>query len=300
MFRRTGQNRIVAIACVALCLVVKVSGAADAKRENDGDEWSSLRKAVLARFDINHNGRLDSKEKAKAYRELTSRDDSDDGLNTLRDNLLARFDKNGNGKLERSEVRTALAKLNLKPQVAGAGQLSASMAPTESFSDRNRAAAAAIANDPTAAVALAAQQLTTTGIDSATAQELAIQRFDLNGDGVLDQSELALAQAMALRELATLASSGSTTTSLPLATMISTGITSTGTTSTGTSTSGMSGGCSGSGSGGGSGSGSSGASGSNGSSSTTNSAALPANNQGFGSPSFANFGARGFGGGRGR
>src|SRR5580704_11477962 len=296
MFLRTGQNRIVAIACVALCLVVKVSGAADAKRENDGDEWSSLRKAVLARFDINHNGRLDSKEKAKAYRELTSRDDSDDGLNTLRDNLLARFDKNGNGKLERSEVRTALVRLNLKPQVAGAGQLSASMAPTESFSDRNRAAA----NDPTAAVALAAQQLTTTGIDSATAQELAIQRFDLNGDSVLDQSELALAQAMALRELATLASPGATTTSLPLATTISTGTTGTGTTSTVTSTSGMSGGCSGSGSGGGSGSGSSGASGSNGSSSTTNSAALPANNQGFGSPSFANFGARGFGGGRGR
>jgi hypothetical protein len=59
MIRRTGQSRIVAIACVALCLVVKVSGAADAKRENDGDEWSSLRKAVLARFDFNHKGRAD-------------------------------------------------------------------------------------------------------------------------------------------------------------------------------------------------------------------------------------------------
>src|SRR5580704_2474082 len=106
--RRIGRNGIVAIACVASCLVVKYSGASDAKREKDGDELTSLRKAVLARFDFNQNGRLDSKEKAKAYRELLSKDNSDEELNGLRERLLSRFDKNANGKLERSEIRAAL------------------------------------------------------------------------------------------------------------------------------------------------------------------------------------------------
>jgi Ca2+-binding EF-hand superfamily protein len=282
--------------------VVKYSGAADAKRERDGDDLNSLRKAVLARFDSNHNGRLDCKEKARAYRELLSKDDSDDGLTTLRDQVLLQFDKNGNGKLERSEVRSALITVNSRAQVAKESQDSA---PTDKVLSAKQVAAA-VSQDPSAAVAFTAQQLTANGYDTVTAEAIAIQKFDLNGDGVLDQSELALAQAQILRQLSSLATTASTITT-PIIVTTGTGTTTTttgtGSSSSGSSTTGSM--CSGSGSG--SGSGSSGTSGSNTSGSstssgsgTTNSAASRLNNQAFGGPNIANFGARAFGGRRGR
>ena len=199
-----------------------------------------FRNAVLNRYDENHNGRLDSKEKALALRELTGRNTSDDDVNALRSQILARFDRNHNGKLERSEVRTALSTVNVKAQ-APANDPSASSASTATPADRRRVAAA-IQNDPTAAVAFTAQQLTKTGLDTDTAQVMAFQRFDLNGDGVLDQSELALAQSLLLQQLAQASAAASLLTPSTLAT------TTTGTTTTGTSTgstSSMSGGCSG-------------------------------------------------------
>ncbi len=72
----------------------------------------------------------------------------------------------------------------------------------------------------------------------ATAQVLAFQRFDLNGDGVLDQSELALAQAMLLRQLAQAAATTSTLQTTPLVSSTSTG------TTTSSQSGSMSGGCS--------------------------------------------------------
>jgi hypothetical protein len=287
---RTGRNGIVAIACVASCLVVKYSGAADAKREKDGDELNSLRKAVLARFDSNHNGRLDCKEKANAYRELLSRNESDDDLTAVRDLVLSQYDKNGNGKLERSEVRAALAAVNSRAKAA-----------SDEHALSARQIAAAVSQDPSAAIAFTAQQLTSNGYDKATAEAMAIDKFDFNGDGVLDESELAVAQAQLLQQLAMLNTPSATITTPIILT--STGTTTTGTSSTGTTTSGsssaggMAGGCSGSGSG----SGSTGTSGSGSStgSGTTNSAAARAGNQSF-SPNIGNFAAGGFGGRRGR
>jgi Ca2+-binding EF-hand superfamily protein len=278
---RTGRNRIVPIVCVVPFLVVIAYGAADAKRENDGDEANSLRKAVLARFDANHNGRLDSKEKSQALRELSGRDNSDSGLNSLRQRILAQFDKNDNGKLERSEIRAALATVN-GPSTGGTS------------SDRARTVQA-IKNDPSAAVA---QQLNNMGYDTVTAQAAAFERFDLNGDGVLDASELALAQSLALQQLA---SSGTTSTSVLatpvlVSTSTSTGTTGT-TTSTGSTTSGQTGGCSGMGSGS---SGTSGSTGSTGITPGARAASQQFNNQAFGSLSFATPGGRSFGGGRGR
>lgn len=297
--RRAGQNGIVALVLVASCLVVKFSGAADAKREIDGDEVASLRKAVLARFDSNHNGRLESKEKAKAYRELLSRDESDDGLNALRESMLVHFDKNGNGKLERSEVRAALMAVNSKARRAKDGDASAIASRGDKVLSVKQVAAV-VANDPSAAVAFTAQQLTANGYDTVTAEAIAIERFDLNGDGILDSSELAIAQAQTLQQLAALTTAASTITT-PIILTTGTGTTTTGTTSTGTSTTGtgsMAGGCSGSGSG----SGSSGTSGSGTStgSGTTNSAASRFNNLAFGGPSLGNFGQQAFGGRRGR
>jgi hypothetical protein len=300
--RRAGQNGIVALVCVASCLVVKFSGAADAKREKDGDEVASLRKAVLARFDSNHNGRLESKEKARAYHELLSRDESDDQLNALRDRVLVQFDKNGNGKLERSEVRTALRAVNSAAQRANDEQASATSARCDKALN-SKQVARAVANDPSAAVAFTAQQLTSNGYDTATAEAMAIDKFDLNGDGVLDASELAVAQAQTLQQLASLATTASTITT-PIIVTTGSGTTTTGTTSTGTATTGssssgsMAGGCSGSGSGSGS-SGTSGSSTSTGSG-LTNSAATRLSGQSFGNPSFASSGIQAFGGRRGR
>lgn len=287
-----------AIGCVVLCLVVKVSGAADAKRGRDGDEVSSLRKAVLARFDVNQNGRLDHTEKLKALRELTGRDNSDSELNALREQILDRFDKNGNDKLERSEARAALSALFPRPKTDGDDESQPATAATAatgstagtgagSLVDRGRATAA-IADDPTAAVALTAQLIASTGIDTSSAQQLALQRFDLNGDGVLDASELAAAQAQLLRLLAAASAISNTTgtsSTLPLVTYLpAAGTTSTSTTSTPTSTS-TSGMCSNMG---GSGTGSGSSSGSVSSSAllnalargTLNTAAVNANNRG--------------------
>jgi len=221
-------------------------------------------------------------------------------VNALRTQILARFDKNGNGKLERQEVRTALATVNPKSQPADGTQNSAAAAAIGTPSQRARLVAE-IVRDPSSAVIFTAQQLTSTGIDAATAQQLALQKFDLNGDGVLDASELALAQAALLQQLAQAAATTSTLQTTPLATTVTTGTT--GTTTTGTigttgTTGSMSGGCSG-GTSGTSGS-STGTTGTAGSSGTSSSAAQAANNQAFGNPSFAAARSRGFGGGRGR
>jgi Ca2+-binding EF-hand superfamily protein len=295
MTSRAMRSGILAIGSAILCLSASSSGAGDVKTAQKDDAATLFRKAVLERFDTNHNGRLDSKEKAAALRALTGRNQSDEDVNALRTQILARFDKNGNGKLERQEVRAALATVNPKSRPAESAQASA--ATTISSADRARVVAA-ITSDPTSAVVFTAQQLTSTGVDSATAQQLAFQRFDLNGDGVLDQSELALAQAALLQQLTQAAATTSTLQTTPLLSTTTTGTTgTTGTTTTGTTGS-MSGGCS-SGSSGSSGS-STGTSGTTGSTGTSSSAAQAANNQAFGNPNFAAARSRGFGGGRGR
>jgi Ca2+-binding EF-hand superfamily protein len=199
MNSRTLRSGILVMGAAILCLSASSSGAGDAKTAQKDDAATLFRKAVLERFDTNHNGRLDSKEKAAALRALTGRDQSDEEVNALRTQILARFDKNGNGKLERQEVRTALATVNLKSQPADGTQPSTAAAATGTPSDRARIVAE-IVRDPSSAVAFTAQQLTSTGIDAATAQQLALQKFDLNGDGVLDASELALAQAALLQQ----------------------------------------------------------------------------------------------------
>jgi Ca2+-binding EF-hand superfamily protein len=244
---RSSRSWILAIGATGLCLPISVCCAGDAPlSRKSSDEKDAFRQAVLDRFDTNHNGRLDSKEKAAATRALTSRDTSDEGLNALREQMLARFDKNRNGKLERPEIRTALASVNVKSDAAGHAQRADATDTTGTASNRG-SIAAAIARDPEAPLVFVAQQLMSTGMDAETAQAFAIQKFDLNGDGVVDQAELALAQAALLQPLA----QSSATAATPLATAVTTslGTTSTGTTTTGTGTSttsgstGMSGGC---------------------------------------------------------
>ena len=302
---RLEWKRHVAICAAILCLAASTSWGSD-KKKSQSNQTRALRKAVLVRFDANNNGRLDYKEKAQALRQLSNPTTSDDELRSLRAQILSQFDKNGNGKLERSEIRTALGSVNPKTQAAANSQSASTSGSVANSVARSRAAAA-IARDPSAAVAFTAQQLTATGVDAATAEQLAINRFDLNGDGVLDSSELALAQAALLKQLAQASSLTSTlgttsaVTSIPLVTTTTTGTTgTTGTTSS--STGSMANGCSGSGTG----SGSSGTTSSTGQTAgTTNSLAnnaanAAANNQGFGSRSFAAARSRGFGGGRGR
>jgi Ca2+-binding EF-hand superfamily protein len=282
---RSSRSWILAVGATGLCLPISVCGAGDTQVATKSDETNSFRNAVLERFDTNHNGRLDSKEKAAATRVLAGRDNTDEGLNDLREQILSRFDKNGNGKLERQEIRAALASVNAKSSAARGAQRSEATESTETVSVRD--GKAAIVRDPEAPLVFAAQQLMSTGMDAEMAQAFAFQKFDVNGDGVLDQSELAAAQAALLQQLA----QSSATTATPLSTALATSTTGTTSTGTGTSTtsgsSGMSGGC---------GSGSSGTTGSGTTTGSTQaSIAQAANNQALGNLNSARTG--GFGGG---
>lgn len=114
MARSRWRPGILAMASAILGLSATALWAGDGERSQKADEPAMFRNAVLNRYDDNHNGRLDSKEKAVALRELTGRNTSDDDVNALRSQILARFDRNHNGKLERVEVRTALSTVNVK------------------------------------------------------------------------------------------------------------------------------------------------------------------------------------------
>jgi Ca2+-binding EF-hand superfamily protein len=293
MARSRLRTGLLAIGSAILGLSVSSGRAGEVDRSEKADEAAMFRNAILNRYDTNHNGRLDSKEKVVALRELTGRNTSDEDLNVLKEQVLARFDKNGNGRLERSEVRTALATVNTKRPSATTEQPASASTATPA---QRRRVATAIRNDPTAAVAFTAQQLTSNGVEPEMAQALAIQRFDLNGDGFLDSSELALAQSLLLQQLAQASTTSTVLTPSTLLSSASTGTTSTGTTSTGTTRGSTTGSCMSGSSGSSSGTTGTGST----SAGTTNSALQAANNQGLNS--FANaFGrARGFGGGRGR
>jgi Ca2+-binding EF-hand superfamily protein len=238
---RTSRSWILAIGATGLFLPISVCGGGDTQVARKSDETTAFRMAVLERFDANHNGRLDSKEQTAATRALVDRNNTDEGLTALREQILARFDKNGNGKLERQEIRTALASVNAKSRATRRAQSTETAETTETASNRG-ATAAAIARDPEAPLVFVAQQLMSTGMDAETAQAFAVQKLDLNGDGVVDQSELAVAQAALLQQLTQL--NATTSTPLSTAATASTGTTSTGTgTSTTSGSGGMSGGC---------------------------------------------------------
>ena len=237
---------------------------------------SKFRSMVLDQFDANHNGKLDSKERAAANRALSSKGGGP-AVEALREQALADFDSNHNGKLEKTEIHKALNTVNPSQttRVAASGK-------TPSQSQR------------TASTQLQ-QQLLYNGVTSTSSQIQTLESLLANNSGTLTSAEVAAIQTLLTQLLAQSALPNSTTGFVPLTT--TTGTTGTGTTTASTTGSGM---CSGSGS-----SSSSGSSGSSGTS--TASAARVANAQasngdflsagggGFGGPG----GGGGFRGGRG-
>jgi len=195
----------------------------------------TFRTLVLEQFDANGDGRLDHKEQAAATRALLTKNSRDTQRQALRAQALAEFDSNANGMLERQEVRDAL-------RTVSDGSTATR---TCKRSDHSKSRTASNNQTRQAQAAVERQLMTLGGMDSATAKEIALENFDANQDGKLDQSELANAQS-ALQQYAqaqgvsglslqpsfpqiTIAVNGSGLTT-------STGTTSTGTTTTGTST----------------------------------------------------------------
>jgi hypothetical protein len=177
-----------------------------------------------------------------ATRALTDAKPADTARKAIRAHALAEFDKNGNGTLERQEIRSALASVNAKSHVdrwASRSKGSAASITSESTRSSDRTAAQA------SVASCSIEHQLINGLDAQTAESLAIQRFDTNGDGMLDDIELAVAQAAMLRQAALAASSALTqATNLTTAatgtgvtgTTVLTGTTGTGTTTTGTTT----------------------------------------------------------------
>ena len=219
-------------AVIVASSAVGLAGEAGTDRTDKGGK--NFRTLVLERFDANGDGRLDHKEQAAATRALLTKNSRDPKLQELRVQTLAEFDANGNGTLERPEIRDALL-------TVGDGSTG-----TRTCKRSDRAKSRTATNDQTrqARTAVERQLMALGGMDAATAKEFALENFDANQDGKLDQSELANAQS-ALQQFAQAQGVGglSSPAAFPQISIAVTGsglTTSTGTTSTGSTTTGAS------------------------------------------------------------
>lgn len=256
-----------------------LAGDSTADRADKGGK--NFRTLVLEQFDANGDGRLDHKEQAAATRALLTKNSRDAQRQALRAQALAEFDANGNGTLERQEVRDALR------------TVSDGSAATRTCKRSDHSKSRTASNDQTrqAQAALERQLMLLGGMDPDSAKEFALENFDANQDGKLDQSELANAQSALQQYAQAQGVSGlSSQSSFPQITIAvngsglttSTGTTTTGTSTTSSTTTGM---CSGS----------SGSSSGTSSSGQSSSAARDLAGQGFANPSFGG-GAGGFSG----
>jgi hypothetical protein len=262
------------------------SAATDSVRSDrvSGDHVRSthnkFRSMVLEQFDANHNGKLDSKERAAANRGLSSKGGGP-ALESLRQQALAEFDSNHNGKLEKTEIHKALNTVN-------PSQTSRVATNTKSPSTQSQRIASAQLQ----------QQLLYSGNTTTSSQIQALESLLANNSGTLTSAETAAIQALLAQLLAQVASSGSTTGFVPLTATTGTGTTGTGTTTASTTGSGM---CSGSGSSTGSSSstGSTGSSGTSTTSAARNSTAQASNGSFLSAGGPGAFGGPGGGGPRG-
>jgi hypothetical protein len=91
---------ILALACV----LPAASWAAD---DHDGKcRHGEFREKILAKFDTNHDGKLDDGERAAAKAAIQQhREERQELLKKNHPELFAKIDSNGDGKLERDEVK---------------------------------------------------------------------------------------------------------------------------------------------------------------------------------------------------
>jgi Ca2+-binding EF-hand superfamily protein len=241
----------------ALCLSVSTVLAGEKQGASGKRGETTFQSAMLDQFDENNNGRLDVKEQTAATRVFEGRPESDTAAMAIRRQALAKFDKNGNGTLDRPEIRTAIASVNKKAmadRIAARRVLAASAAAADS--DRLAAATSGTGGGcrgrrASSETKVVQAEMLLTGLDPASAQQLALETFDANGDGALNSSELAAAQnllsqqiAMARQAMALASQQAISTLPFVSTTTGTTSGTTTGTTGT-TSGSSMVGGCSG-------------------------------------------------------
>jgi Ca2+-binding EF-hand superfamily protein len=153
----------------------------------------SFGELALQLFDADQNGRLDAKERATATRALLARGVSDPKQQLLRQKALEEFDANNNGKLERQEIRAALQSVNASSETARPESHSGSSHRRLGGSDGS--SGRSTSEDSQLAKTVQRQIMRLGGMDAATAKAFALGNFDLNGDGVLDHSELMAAEA---------------------------------------------------------------------------------------------------------
>lgn len=180
---RTAACFFAAIASTVACVhgTPVVAGVSKGKVAASGPQ--ALSRQLLAEFDTDRNGKLDSDERAVATRVLNSKDIADAGRSQLRRMALAELDANRSGTLERQELRAAFLAAAESPKSAATAK--AGMSALKSTSSTT---------SPQPTQRFQMMRGASTGARSFLAQ------FDANGDGLLNATEMSAAQA-ALNQL---------------------------------------------------------------------------------------------------
>ncbi len=183
--RLPGQSMMVVIvlcACGSVCLAGAPEKSISSTKSSSTKSAAGFQNLALKQFDADQDGTLDAAEKTALNRALSAKSGANAAASELRQQALKQFDENGNGTLSRDEVRTAVRSVGNAPT-----SLSLSASQVQSGSTNLRP-----------------QNLATTQGRGGSF----LQRFDANGDGVLDQTEMAAAEN-ALMQMMQQANSGS-------------------------------------------------------------------------------------------
>jgi hypothetical protein len=91
---------LIALACAA------VPAALSAADQDDHSRREQVREKLLAKYDTNHDGKLDASERAAMKADLAKRrEERQERLKKNHPELFAKIDTNGDGKLEPDEIR---------------------------------------------------------------------------------------------------------------------------------------------------------------------------------------------------
>lgn len=192
MPNRSALMRSTAVLTAMACLSLQNAFGGGTNPATGTKTTSTFGQKVLAEFDSNKNGRLESGERAAATRVLTSKEIRDTNRDSLRRAAISEYDTNKSGALDREEVQSVL-------QAATAAQKAA--APAKASTTTLSANSLTIKTASTTTTGTSRQQPYQMQIaQQSQAAQSFLKKFDTNGDGTLDQTELAAAQA-ALNQL---------------------------------------------------------------------------------------------------
>lgn len=192
MPNRSVLMRSTAVLTAMACLALQSAFGGGTKPATGTKTTSTFGQKVLAEFDSNKNGRLESGERAAATRVLTSKEIRDTNRDSLRRAALTEYDADKSGSLDREEVQSVL-------QAATTAQKAAATAKASTTTLSANSSTVKTASTTSSGTSRQQPFQMQIGQQSLAAQSF-LKKFDVNGDGTLDQTELAAAQA-ALNQL---------------------------------------------------------------------------------------------------